>query len=90
MPTYDYQCQECGEKTKIKRSFSDSSEPSCSKCGSNQLMRIYSPIPQIKTGKDRITDLSWIDKNLAGRIKKKASDKLNPSLKDTVDRMESK
>jgi putative FmdB family regulatory protein len=90
MPTYDYQCQGCGEKTKIKRSFSDSSAPSCSICGSHQLMRIYSPIPQIKTGKDRIKDLSWVDKNLASRIKKKASDKLNPGLKDAVDRMDSK
>jgi len=52
-------------------------------------MRVYSPISQIKTGKDRITDLSWVDKNLAGRIKKKASDRLNPELKDAVDRMES-
>lgn len=89
MPTYDYQCQECGKHTKIQRSFSDSSEPACSTCGSHQLMRVYSPISQIKTEKDRITDLSWVDKNLAGRIKKKASDRLNPGLKDAVDRMES-
>jgi hypothetical protein len=54
------------------------------------MMRIFSPISQAKTKKERITDLSWVDKNLAGRIKKKASRKLNPGLKDAVDRMESK
>jgi putative FmdB family regulatory protein len=90
MPIYDYRCEDCGEKNSIQRGFTDSNVPTCFACGSQHMVRIYSPISQVKTGKDRITDLSWVDKNLAGRIKKKASDKLNPGLKDAVDRMESK
>jgi putative FmdB family regulatory protein len=90
MPLYDYQCQDCGNLITIQRSFSDNSEPSCSTCGGERMTRIYSPLSQVKSKKDRIRDLSWVDKNLASRIKKKASQKLNPGLKDAVDRMDSK
>jgi hypothetical protein len=43
----------------------------------------------VKSEQDRASDLSWVDKNLAGRIRRKASHKLSPALQETVDRMES-
>ena len=52
------------------------------------MKRIITSVFFAKSKQERCSDLSWVDKNLAGRIKKKASRKLNPALKDTVDRME--
>ena len=89
MPLYEYRCQECGALLTIRQSFSDDSTPACSSCGDRPMKRIISAASIVKSEQERVTDLSWVDKNLAGRIKKKASHKLSPALQDAVDRMES-
>jgi hypothetical protein len=53
------------------------------------MKRLISSVSVVKTEQERVSDLSWVDKNLAGRIKKKASRKLSPALQEAVDRMES-
>jgi hypothetical protein len=53
------------------------------------MKRLISAVSVVKSEQDRASDLSWVDKNLAGRIKRKASHKLSPALQETVDRMES-
>ncbi|MBS1999471.1 MAG: zinc ribbon domain-containing protein [Cyanobacteria bacterium SZAS LIN-2] len=41
MPSYDYRCQECREPFTVERSMSDSSETSCTACGSSNVSRIW-------------------------------------------------
>jgi hypothetical protein len=53
------------------------------------MTRLISRVSVVKSEQDRTRDLSWVDRDLAGRIKKKASGKLNPGLREAVDRMES-
>ena len=89
MPLYEYRCDQCGEQVTVRQSFSDETLPCCASCGSDRMRRLISRVSIVKSEQDRTRDLSWIDRDLAGRIKKKASDKLSPGLQDTVDRMES-
>jgi len=72
MPIYEYRCQHCGWQGAIFwRSFSETSLLCCPACGRKNLVRLISPVSIIKSGKDRIKDLSWIDKDLAHRYKDK-------------------
>jgi putative FmdB family regulatory protein len=89
MPLYEYRCQDCGNLLTIRQSFSDDSVPSCPACGDRQMKRIISSVSVVKTEQERASDLSWVDKNLAGRIRKKASRQLGPALQEAVERMES-
>ena len=89
MPLYEYRCEDCGAQDTVRQSFSDDGSPPCAACGSDRMTRLISRVSIVKSEQDRTRDLSWVDRDLAGRIKKKASGKLNPGLQDTVDRMES-
>ena len=89
MPLYEYRCQECGTQLTIRQSFSDDGTPACSSCGGQHMKRLISAVSVVKSEQDRASDLSWVDKNLAGRIKRRASHKLSPALQEAVDRMES-
>ncbi len=90
MPLYEYHCQECQQKVTIWRSFSDTSSPRCPICGSGNLTRLISQISIVKSGKDRARDLSWVDRDLARRLRKKADGKLSPAFEQTLNKMESK
>ena len=90
MPLYEYRCQDCGAQVTIRQSFTDDRSPPCSTCGGDAMTRIISRVSIVKSEQDRTRDLSWVDRDLAGRIKRKASGKLNPALQETVDRMESR
>jgi len=90
MPLYEYHCQECQQKVTIWRSFSDTSSPRCPICDSEDLTRLISQISIVKSGKDRVRDLSWVDRDLARRLRKKADGKLSPAFEQTLDKMESK
>ncbi len=89
MPLYEYRCEDCREQVTIRQSFTDETSPRCALCGSDRMSRLISRVSIVKSERDRTRDLSWIDRDLAGRIKRKASGKLNPALQETVDRMES-
>jgi len=90
MPLYEYHCQECQQQVTIWRSFSDTSSPRCPVCGSRNLTRLISQVAIVKSGKDRVRDVSWIDRNLARRLREKAGGKLSPAFEQTLDKMESK
>jgi putative FmdB family regulatory protein len=89
VPVYEYECQDCGNQVTIIRLLSDTSPPICSACDSKKLTRLISQVAVVKSSKQRATDVSWIDKDLAGRLKKKAKGKLSPAFKETLNRMES-
>lgn len=43
MPTYEYACTACGERTEAKQSFSDPPLETCDLCG-GKLRKLYSPV----------------------------------------------
>jgi putative FmdB family regulatory protein len=88
MPTYDYRCESCHERVTVQHGLSEEPQLICPQCGSDQMRRIISRVAVVMSSRDRSRDVSWIDRDLAGRLRKKASGSLNPTLRDTLDRME--
>ena len=43
MPTYEYACTECGDRTEVVRSFSDEPPTTCTVCG-GRLRKVFSPV----------------------------------------------
>jgi putative FmdB family regulatory protein len=43
MPTYEYACTECGDRTEVMRSFSDEPPTTCTVCG-GPLRKVFSPV----------------------------------------------
>lgn len=43
MPTYEYACTACGERTEARQSFSDPPLEECPHCG-GKLRKLYSPV----------------------------------------------
>lgn len=89
MPIYEYHCQDCRERVTLTRSMYDESVPACPNCGESHLERQVSMISVVKSGTDRARDVSWVDRNLARRLRERSKGKLSPHFKDTLDRMES-
>jgi len=89
MPLYEYRCQDCGQRVTLLRSVTDASSPRCSICGKENLTRLISRVSVVRSETDRVRDVSWVDKNLARRIKKKTRGKLNPAFQEALDRMRS-
>jgi hypothetical protein len=68
----------------------EESTPTCPECGEANLRRYFSSVSVVKSEIDRARDVSWVDKDLAKRLRKKSKGKLSPQFKDTLDQMESK
>lgn len=90
MPIYEYVCQDCEDLVTLSRSMFDESNPACPECGRDDLKRHFSKVSVVKSETDRARDVSWVDKDLARRLRKKSKGKLSPQFKETLDRMESK
>jgi putative FmdB family regulatory protein len=43
MPTYEYACTECGERTEVVQSISDAPLTTCTVCG-GRLRKVFSPV----------------------------------------------
>jgi putative FmdB family regulatory protein len=43
MPTYEYACTECGDRTEVVQSISDPPLTTCTICG-GQLRKVFSPV----------------------------------------------
>lgn len=56
MPLYEYQCQECGEKTEVVRRFDDAPLTICSTCGGALKKLISAPAIQFKGSGFYLTD----------------------------------
>ena len=41
MPTYDYECDDCGHEFELFQSMSDSVKRKCPECGKNKLRRLF-------------------------------------------------
>ena len=43
MPTYQYACTECGDRTEVVQKFTDDALTTCATCG-GKLRKVYSPV----------------------------------------------
>ena len=50
MPTYDYICQDCGQKFTIFLSLSKKNEACCTKCGSQNIKQLFTGFLYSKPG----------------------------------------
>lgn len=89
MPIYEYVCQDCKNLVTLTRGMFDESNPVCPECDGEDLKRHFSKVSVVKSETDRARDVSWVDKDLARRLRKKSKGKLSPQFKETLDRMES-
>ncbi len=89
MPLYEYRCGDCGQRLALRHGMGEPPPAGCPHCGGTSLTRLVARVAVIKSGQDRVRDLSWVDRNLADRIRKTVSGRLNESLSDALDRMES-
>ncbi len=90
MPSYDYVCHGCGHQLTVQRHFNETSLVSCPVCGREAMTRLISQVYVVKSQRDRARDVSWIDRDLANHIRKRANGRLSPAFQETLDRMESK
>jgi putative FmdB family regulatory protein len=49
MPTYDYECKQCGPGFELKKSFHESSDACCPKC-QGEARRLFSVVPILFKG----------------------------------------
>ncbi len=56
MPLYEYQCQECGEKTEVIQRFADDPYTICSSCGGELKKLISAPAIKFKGSGFYVTD----------------------------------
>ena len=89
MPIYEYRCRDCEQFVSLFRRMSDESTPSCPECGQSHLKRCLSKVSVVKSDADCARDVSWVDKDLAHRLRNKTKGKLSPQFRNTLDRMES-
>lgn len=89
MPFYEYSCRQCNQEVTIQHGMADNSAQLCPVCGSEQLTRLISQFSVAKSGTDRSRDLSWIDKDVSRRLRKKSGGKLSPGFGQTLDRLDS-
>jgi hypothetical protein len=61
----------------------------CPECGGATCRRLFSTVSIVKSGEDRARDLSWVDREMARRLRKSSGGALSPEFKQTLDRMES-
>ncbi|NLC12867.1 MAG: zinc ribbon domain-containing protein [Chloroflexi bacterium] len=51
MPIYEYQCQDCGKKFELLRSFSQAdAQTKCQSCGTDQVKRLLSVVNAFSDG----------------------------------------
>jgi putative FmdB family regulatory protein len=89
VPLYEFQCHDCDSRVTVQRGFHETSTPHCHNCGGENLTRLISRVSVVKSETDRASDVSWIDRDVARRLKEGSQGKLNPQVKETLDWMES-
>ena len=55
MPTYEYQCQDCGQAFEVFATFkqkADGLQPECPQCHSSQVRQAFRPVMLIRKGDD--------------------------------------
>ncbi len=89
MPIYEYFCESCGKHFEVRRGMMEEGPVGCPDCEGAICRRRYSSVSIVKSGDDRARDLSWVDREMARRLRKSSGGALNPEFEQTLDRMES-
>ncbi len=50
MPSYDFQCRECGERFDVRCAWQDKAQVRCPKCGGEDLQEIFSGFTFLTAG----------------------------------------
>ncbi len=102
MPLYEYRCRNCHRRVTLLRSFSDSSEPRCPECQSEDLVRLISRVAVLRSEESRLesladpsglADLDENDPRSVARWMRKMSEEtgedMGPEFDEMVGRLES-
>jgi putative FmdB family regulatory protein len=74
MPTYEYACTECGDRTEVVQSISDAPPTTCTVCG-GPLRKVFSPVGIVFKGSGFYrTDSRGKPARSDGESSKKAAD----------------
>ena len=74
MPLYEYQCQECGEKTEVVLRLDDAPLAICSTCGGALKKLISAPAIQFKGSGFYLTDYGRSGSSAASKNESKANE----------------
>jgi putative FmdB family regulatory protein len=84
MPTYEYACTECGDRTEVVQSISDASPTTCTVCG-GPLRKVFSPVGIVFKGSGFYrTDSRGKPAKSDGESSKKPAEKSAKSSSDGV------
>lgn len=102
MPLYEYRCLNCHRRVTLLRSFSDSSEPRCPECESEDLTRLISRVAVLRSEESRLesladpsglADLDESDPRSVARWMRKMGEEtgedMGPEFNEMVGRLES-
>jgi putative FmdB family regulatory protein len=80
MPTYEYACTECGDRTEVVQSIADAPLTTCTVCG-GQLRKVFSPVGIVFKGSGfyRTDSRGKPAKTDGDKAKKPAADKSSSS-----------
>jgi putative FmdB family regulatory protein len=82
MPTYEYACTECGDRTEVVQSISDAPLTTCTVCG-GPLRKVFSPVGIVFKGSGFYrTDSRGKPAKTDGESPKKPADKTAKSSPD--------
>ena len=70
MPIYEYECPNCQRRVSLYCRMNEEQPATCPVCGSQNLMRLVSPVFSVKSSRERVRDVSWIDRDLEDRFGK--------------------
>ncbi len=102
MPIYEYRCQDCGRRTTVlHRSINNIQQPTCPRCGSQNLKRLISKVAYVRSEEARLEAMAdpsnWGDvdendpKSLARFMRKMSQElgeDLGPEFEEVIDRLE--
>ncbi len=101
MPLYEYRCHACRRRVTLLRSYSDTSEPSCPACNSDDLTRLISRVSVVRSEESRLdsladpSSLAGLDENdprgIARWMRKMSAEMgedMGPEFDEMVDRLE--
>jgi len=103
MPIYEYRCNACGRVTSVLvRSFSETPEPRCGRCGGTSLRKLVSRFATLKSEEARLDELadpslySDLDENdpksiarWARKMGGELGEDLGPEFDEALDELES-
>jgi putative FmdB family regulatory protein len=82
MPTYEYACTECGDRTEVVQSISDAPMTTCTVCG-GPLRKVFSPVGIVFKGSGFYrTDSRGKPAKTGGESSKKPADATSTSKPD--------